>query len=277
MKVKDIMTKDVIYAEVPGTSASALELILKHNVSGLPVVKKGTKQLVGVVTRDDFNRKPEEGQLALLMTRNVVTISPDADIKEAIEIFLREEFKRLPVVEDGELVGILTISDIIWKYIATRKFDESIEKYMRTSLAAIWEGTPLKVSLEIMRLSNSRALPVLNDEGKLVGIVADTDLLKELEITESTEKSELFGGTEGDKWGWDSKNVIYITKKKLELPDKPVKEVMVKKVITATKKTSVSEVAKKMARARIEQVPVVDAEGNIIGIIRDVDLLKVLV
>jgi len=51
MKVKDIMTKDVIYAEVPGTSASALELILKHNVSGLPVVKKGTKQLVGVVTR----------------------------------------------------------------------------------------------------------------------------------------------------------------------------------------------------------------------------------
>ncbi|RLG58391.1 MAG: inosine-5-monophosphate dehydrogenase, partial [Candidatus Hydrothermarchaeota archaeon] len=245
MKVKDIMTKDVIYAEVPGTSASALELILKHNVSGLPVVKKGTKQLVGVVTRDDFNRKPEEGQLALLMTRNVVTISPDADIKEAIEIFLREEFKRLPVVEDGELVGILTISDIIWKYIATRKFDESIEKYMRTSLAAIWEGTPLKVSLEIMRLSNSRALPVLNDEGKLVGIVADTDLLKELEITESTEKSELFGGTEGDKWGWDSKNVIYITKKKLELPDKPVKEVMVKKVITATKKTSVSEVAKK--------------------------------
>jgi len=273
MKVKEIMTKDVIYTEVPGSVSEALELIIKHNISGLPVVKKGTKKLVGIVTKDDFSKNPEENQLALLMTKDVVTIEPEADIEAAIKIFLENKFRRLPVIQDGELVGILTVSDIVWKYIALGNFQKKIEKYMQTNLVAIWEGTPLKVAHEIMRLSGDRALPVLDDEGKLIGIIADTDLLKELEMTESTEKSELSGGTEGDRWGWDSKNVIYITKKKLELPNKSVKEVMVRKVITATKHNTLSDVAKKMARARIEQVPVVDAEGNIIGMIKDIDLL----
>jgi CBS domain-containing protein len=82
--------------------------------------------------------------------------------------------------------------------------------------------------------------------------------------------------TEGDKWGWDSQNVIYITKKTLELPDKLVKDVMIKNVITATKKTSISECAKKMAKNRVEQIPVIDAEGNMIGVVRDLTLLETL-
>ncbi|HID02294.1 MAG TPA: CBS domain-containing protein, partial [Desulfobacterales bacterium] len=75
MKVKDVMTSNVIFAEVPGTREQVLKLMLKHKVMGLPVVKKRTKKLVGIVTRTDLMKKPKEEQLALLMTRNPITVS----------------------------------------------------------------------------------------------------------------------------------------------------------------------------------------------------------
>ncbi len=276
MKVKDIMTENVVYGEVPGSASEALDTIIKNRISGMPIVKKGTKELIGVVTRRDFSRHPDESQLAILMTRDVTTIRPDADIKEAARILLKNKFRRLPVVENSKLLGIVTTSDIVWRAIARTKIDDPISKYIDRQVTSIWEGTPLKVTYDIMRLSRSRALPVLNSDGKLVGIIADTDLLKVSMIREETKKSEMSGGTEGDSWGWDSKNVIYITKKRLEVPDIPVKECMVKSVVTATKKTSVSDCAKKMARSKVEQIPIINAEGNIIGLIKDVDLLKAI-
>ncbi len=276
MKINDIMTKEVVYAEVPGSAIEALELMLEKDVSGMPVVKRGTQELVGVVTRNDFSRRPAETQLALLMTRDVATISPDADIKDAIEIFLKKNFRRLPVVDSG-LVGMVTISDLVWRAIAKMKTDDAIEKYMKEDINVLWEETPAKIAFEIMRLSGARALPILSSDIKLVGVVGDVDVLKISQRIESTKKSESSGGTEGDKWGWDSKNVIYITTKKLEIPDTPIKDVMIKNVVTATKKTIISQCAKRMAKAKVEQVPIVNSEGKIIGIVRDVDLIRALV
>ncbi|MEE9564661.1 MAG: CBS domain-containing protein [Candidatus Hydrothermarchaeaceae archaeon] len=276
MKINDIMTKEVVYAEVPGSAIEALERMLEKDVSGMPVVKRGTQELVGVVTRNDFSRRPAETQLALLMTRDVATISPDADIKDAVEIFLKKNFRRLPVVDSG-LVGMVTISDLVWRAIAKMKTDDAIEKYMKEDINVLWEETPAKIAFEIMRLSGARALPILSSDIKLVGVVGDVDVLKISQRIESTKKSESSGGTEGDKWGWDSKNVIYITTKKLEIPDTPVKDVMIKNVVTATKKTSISQCAKRMAKAKVEQVPIVNSEGKIIGIVRDVDLIRALV
>ena len=274
MKVREIMTDTVIYVKIPGSRADAIKTILKENISCLPVVKRGTNELLGIVTREDFARNPEEEQLALLMTRDVRTISPEADIREAVEIFSRGEFRRLPVIENSELVGLITVSDIVWRYISKLGLTDPVEKYMASRITSMWEKNPLKVTYEIMNLSGERALPVLNDEGKFTGIIGDTDLLKVLEVSESTVKSELSGGTEGDKWGWDTKNIIYITKKRLEFPDRVVKDIMVDKVVIVRKKTAISEAAKRMAKNRIEQIPVINAEGDLIGIVRDSDLIK---
>lgn len=276
MLVKDVMTKDVVYAEVPSSASAALELLIEKKISGMPAVKRGTKELLGIITRDDFSEHPAETQLALLMTRDVVTISPEAGAEEACNLFLKKGFRRLPVVKNGKLLGIITVRDLVGRGLGTMNIDTPASKYMRKNVDAVWDGTPLKVTYEIMHLAGVRALSVLNGEGKLVGMVADTDLLQVARLKESTQKSDLSAAMEGDKWGWDSKNVIYITKKTLELPDKAVKDIMIHDVVSATKKTSVSECAKKMVKARIEQAPVIDAEGDMIGMIRDVDLLKAL-
>ena len=245
MKVKDIMTKDVICAEVPGKSEEALNLIIKHDISGLPVVKKNSKQLIGIVTRSDFTRNPDEGQLGVLMAKDVITTTPDTDIKEIAKIFSVAGFKRLPVIDGEYLVGIVTIEDIVWKAIPKMKIEDKVVKYMVKRFPSIWADTPVKVASEIMRLSHARALPVLDSDAKLIGIIADTDFLKILKMTESTKKSEMSGGTEGDAWGWDSKNIIYITTRTLEIPDIKVSDIIPEKVLTATKGTTVSELTKK--------------------------------
>jgi len=277
MLVKDIMTNEVICAEVPGRSEEALNLIIKHNVTGLPVIKKGTKTLMGIISKTDFARNPDEGQLALLMTKNVITTSPEADVKDVVKTLLVAGIKRLPVVdEENNIVGIVTSEDLVWKAVSALDTDDKVMNFMRKSFTSVWKDTPLKVAFEIMRLSGSRALLVLDSEAKLYGVLTDTDLLKVAQLTETTNKSEMSGGTEGDSWGWDSKNIIYITKKRLEVPDKTVADVVPEKAVTATKGTKVSECARKMASARIELVPVIDAEGNIIGVARDIDMLRVL-
>ena len=276
MKVKEIMTGDTVYAEVPGSATEALELIVKTGVSGLPVVKRGTKELLGIVTREDFSRNPEENQLALLMTQDVVTISRDEDVKKAADIFLNADFRRLPVVENSQLIGIMTVSDIVWRAVGKMGIEEPVKKLVSSNITAIWGETPLKVAFEILRLSKHRAVPVLDSDGRLSGMISDMDLLKGAQLTESTKKSEMSGSSEGEKWGWDSKNVIYITKKRLEIQDKKVNEVMIKDVITATKKTPISDCARKMAKNRVEHIPIIDAEGNMIGVVRDVDLLRTL-
>jgi len=276
MKISDVMTKEVVYAEVPGDSIGALELILEKNVSGMPVVKRGTSEIVGVVTRNDFSRRPSETQLGLLMTKGVTTISPDADIKEAVKLFLRKNFRRLPVV-DGGLVGVVTISDLVWKAVGNLDTKDEVGKYMKDGVSVVWEETPANIAFELMRLSGTRALPVLDSDIKLVGMLGDVDVLKVSQRVESTNKSEMTGGTEGDQWGWDSKDVIYIASNRLEVPNIPVKDIMVKNLVTATKKTLITKCAKMMAKAKVEQVPVVDTKGKIIGIIRDKDLIRALV
>lgn len=277
MKVKDVMTKNVICAEVPGKSEDALKLIIENNVTGLPVIKKGSKELVGIISKTDFSRNPEEGQLALLMTKDVITTTLDEEVKDVVKRLLVAGIKRMPVVdEENNIAGIVTSEDLVWKAVAKLESDEKVMNYMMKSFTSVWSETSLKVASEIMRLSGSRALLVLDSDAKLYGILTDTDLLKVAQLTESTKKSEMSGGTEGDSWGWDSKNIIYITKRALEVPDKTVAEIIGENVITATKGTSVSECAKKMAGARIELVPIIDAVGKIVGVVRDIDLLRAL-
>ncbi len=276
MKVKDVMTRNVIYAEVPGDTKEALELMLKYNVSGLPVVKRKTKKLVGIVTRSDIINKPDESQLALVMRKDVVYAREEDDLKTVAKIFLEKNFRRMPVVKDDELIGIITISDIVWKGLANMNIKEPVEKYMKKNFHSIWEDTPIRVAYKILKFSGEKALLVLDSNGNMVGIMEDADILKSIEIRNEIVKSEVIGGTEGDAWSWDSKNVIYVMKSYLDLPMEPIKKIMTKNIVTVTKRTTISNAARKMAKHKINQMPVIEASGELIGIVRDVDMLKAI-
>ncbi|TDA32956.1 MAG: CBS domain-containing protein [Hadesarchaea archaeon] len=271
-----MMTGDVKYAEIPGTRAEAIELLKKLEVSAIPVVNSNTRQLVGMVTLRKLLEHPEEDQLAMLVDRDVPRVSPEDDLSVAARHILTTGNRRLPVVENGELVGVITVRDIVYRALANMNLERPASDFMQPSVAAVWEGTPLRAAVEIMSLARVRALPVINEMGDLVGIIDDSDIIKLAEVETTSKISQLAGKSEGDSWSWDSEARIYITKTELKLPPIPVKEVMVRDLIYITKKTSVSKCAQLMKEHRIEQTPVLSADNKFLGLVRDIDLLGAL-
>ncbi|AEG17451.1 putative signal transduction protein with CBS domains [Methanobacterium paludis] len=276
MLVKEIMSEDIHYIQVPGNRTNAMELMRDKNVSGLPVVKNGTKELVGILTRTDLVENPDEEQIAMIMTRNPITVAPDDDIKEVATKMIENNIRRIPITENGVLIGLLTASDLVNKALWKMDVKDPVENYMLRKIPTTWEKTPLNIAFDIMKYFNLKVVLALNKDGKLSGILTETDFIEESEVVAEQTVHNTSVGTEGDKWSWDSKSVLYVTKNHLKFSDKEVKDVATTEPIIATTKTSVKECANKMKQKNIEQIPVIDVEGNLVGLVRATDLIKAI-
>jgi len=275
-KVRDVMVDDVAYVTVPGTREQLMAVCKSKHISGVPVLKEG--QVVGVVTRQDVLRNRDEDQIALLMHRNPIIISPEATIAEAAEIIHSHGIRRLPVVVGEKLVGLISIADLI-REIAKRDYKESISNYIGDVTMAAWDEMPLSVVGRIMELARVKAAPVLNLELELVGLITDLDLINVSVIEDTTEQSDLSLGSDEDAWTWEGMRDtmrLYYDVSKIKLPDKLVKEVLVKDVITVTRNSEVSDCARKMSENKFDQLPVISARGKLTGVLIDRDLLRVL-
>ncbi len=275
MKVKDILGKNVIYASVPGTRDEILELMRKHGVNVVPVVKKGTMALAGIVTHKELMEKPGETQIALLMKRDPETVSSEDNVEELVRLMLEKNIFHVPVTDDGRnLVGVVSLSDIVRKVIVVEKIAEPIKPFVQRVIIAVWDKTPLPVAYSIMKLSKAPVLHVLDDKGKLVGVVDESDFLRASEVVSEEKVSSIISTSEGTDWSWDASSIFYITTKKLNLPGVQVKDIMTSDVVTVSEHVSLSECAFKMMKHDLNQLPVKDAEGNLIGVINELDLVK---
>ena len=278
MKVKRAMSKNVVSVSVPGNREKALTLMRQENRSVLPVIKEGTNKLVGLLARSDLIGNPDEDQIAMLMSRDLVTVSPDDDIEEAARRMIDNQVRRVPVVnDDEELVGIITTFDLVSQALANLDISSPVEDYMITTVPTTWTGTPLNVAFETMNQFGLKSVLALNDQAKLAGILTETDFIAESEIKSHRSEHSSTVGTEGDKWSWDSTSVLYIEKNLLTFADKLVKDVAVDKVETANTKTKVTDCAKKMKSLHIEQIPVTGVDGELVGLVRASDLIKALI
>ena len=276
IKVEDVMTRDVVFAEVPGSRDTALKIMKDRGVTSVPVVKN--HKLVGIVTRGDIFRNPEEDQIALLMTRQPVFVSPNAIINDAAHILVENTIRRMPVVDDSELVGFITVTDIV-SAIADMDIGIPVDDYIIREIVAVWEMTPVDVVGEIMKLANADASPVLDSANKVVGIVTESALLKASKIEDTTEKADLSAGSDEDAWTWEAVRdtmSLYYGVSRVELPSVPVKDIMMAEYESIYHKTGISECARQMRRFDVELLPVVTADEKLEGIIKDSDLVKVL-
>jgi len=278
MLVKRVMSKKVVSVSVPGSREKVLDLMRKENKAVLPVVKEDTNVLVGVVTRSDLINNPDEEQIAMLMSRNLITASPDEDVKDVAARMIEGNVRRVPVVDDeGELVGIITSFDLVSQALTKIEVDDAVENYMITTVPTTWDKSPLNVAFESMKQFGLKSILALDDDAKLVGILTETDFIAESEIISERSEHSSTVGTEGDKWSWDSTSVLYIEKNHLKFTDKVVGDVAIGNVEVANSKTKVSDCAKKMKSLRIEQIPVIGVEGDLVGLVRASDLIKALV
>ncbi len=274
MRVKDLMSIP-IYMEIPTSRRELLEFMKKRNINFVPLVKRNTKKVVGVITRNDLLRHPDEEQIALIMNRNLLTVTPNTSITEAAKKILDNNQRYLLVVDD-ELKGVLSVADIVWKFIAIQQFNETVEQFMSRKFLCLWHHTPVKVAYKIMKFDGAEAAPVIDDRSTLVGFITISDILNAVQVIIKDKTSHLSTSGESQEWDWDVSSVVYITKEELEFPDKTVADIMSKKVYTVATSTTISECARKMRKLDIDQMPVTDANGNLVGIIRDIHLLSAL-
>lgn len=274
MLVKDIMTKEVICCEVPGTRDDLLQLIRDHKHLGYPCVKAGTKELVGIITRTDLIEKPDETQIALLMTRDPLTLPPEADVKEAINLIVEKRIRRIPITANGELLALLTINDVVGRVIAASGMETEIGGIMTKKVTAVWQETPLNVLSSILRLARVAAVPVLDEHGKMIGMVGLDDILRLAEEIASASTSTGTATGEFHTGSWDAMDVIKIEQKILKLPIAPVKDIMTSGVVSAFESSSVAQVAQKMRRHDFSQLPVTNAHGQLIGMIYDRQVIE---
>jgi len=270
------MTSDVVHIEIPGNRDDVLKILKRTGISGVPVIKN--KKLVGIITRKDLLRKPEETQLGLLMTAKPVTVGVDADIREAARLLITHKIRRLPVIENSKLVGLLSVADLIHA-IAQMKITEQIKDTYVSQTFALWEDTPLPLVGRVMEISGVDSIPILDSESRLQGIVSERDLIRHSNIEDSVGVSDFSNGTDDDEWTWESirdMHTLSYSISKVQLPDRPVKTVMVRNVVAVPQNAEVSECALKMRRARVDQLPVINGDKRLVAMLYDRELIHVL-
>ena len=140
MQVRDVMTRKVISIAAGDTVLSAVNTMLQNRISGLPVID-AQSNLVGMVTEGDFLRRSEIGtqrrrpkwleflvgpgrlaeeyvhasgrKVEEVMTADPVTVSEDDSLETVVELMERRHIKRLPVVRDGKMVGIVSRANLM--------------------------------------------------------------------------------------------------------------------------------------------------------------------
>lgn len=131
MKASDIMTLGTATVRSDTSLSQALRIMIDHRISALPVLD-GNRQLLGIVTEGDFVRSgvlaiaellskdPPDRARALesrtvgeIMSRNPITISPEASIQEVVKLMERHTLKRIPVESNGEALGMISRVDLL--------------------------------------------------------------------------------------------------------------------------------------------------------------------
>ena len=125
LQAKDIMTKDVVTVRTDTLVEEALELMLAHNISGLPVVSKDMT-LMGIITEKDilnqfFGRQKVEGKsVEEFMTQPAVHFDENDSLESICKCLAEVTFRRVPVTKDGKVVGIVSRPDVLRCVKSTR-------------------------------------------------------------------------------------------------------------------------------------------------------------
>ena len=118
LRVSDIMTNKVITVDASATVFETVSKMVRSGVGCIVVVEEGA--VVGIVTKGDVLKRgtlkgidPKSTPVKKVMSRKIVTIGKDASVEEASHLMSEKKVSKLPVLEVGKLIGIITSTDII--------------------------------------------------------------------------------------------------------------------------------------------------------------------
>lgn len=188
MHVSSVMSSNPITIAPDVTAKRAAEIMLDHDISGLPVVEGDN--LAGIITKLDFAKvcvNYQDVYVGQVMQASPTTVSPSDRVIHARRLLLDEDLLVLPVMEGGNLAGVVTVRDVAMKLAA---FQEVVpDRYksgrirnllvgdiMTQPATTIRTDFPLPRAAKLMLERRFSGLPVVNLESELVGLLTKTEL-----------------------------------------------------------------------------------------------------
>jgi CBS-domain-containing membrane protein len=117
LSAADIMTKDVVTAKKNMVLTDVIELLLRNQISAMPVVDDD-KHIIGIVSEIDLvnltlSGNARDTKVEEVMTKKVISFGPDAELAEMVQSFSKNHLRRVPIVEEGKVLGIVSRRDIL--------------------------------------------------------------------------------------------------------------------------------------------------------------------
>jgi CBS domain-containing protein len=308
VKVSEVMHREVATLHPGSPITAVVELLLDKDFTAVPVVDDQDK-VVGMVSDNDLltrggmkvtislkratdldyvrglhdSLENPHHKVSEVMTRQVVTITPDAILARAARLMVEKHLKRLPVVDsDGKLVGILGRLDILntiaavhlpqWHPEAHPVGEQAtVAEVMTRKVPTVHDSAIVEEIFELLVSSSHKRVVVVDDRRQVVGIIADSDLMSRV-----------------SRESWPGIMEVLISKVPIgtvssearrhiqKLRARSAKEFMTRDVITVRDKMPVASALALSAEKRVKRLPVVNAEGELVGIVGRTEMMRAL-
>ncbi len=273
--VSTVMTKNPVVCVVPGNIESVVKILTKHGLTGMPVVNNNGKY-AGVISRRDIFKNHEESQTAMVM-RSPVPVKESEDVSVAARHMVEQGKRHVAVVsEDNRVVGILTPQNLL-KLAMERFGDKKISEIEYDRVIPIWEKTPLKVLFNVLTISSVFVYVVIDEDGKMIGLITDRDIFDKIVVRTDMISSERGMDEDEDPWTWNGmRNFVQyaVQKNMVEIPSSPLSDVMVKEPKVTYRTSKLKDAIQILLNGNFNQIPVISANGKPSGMLYDLDIIK---
>ncbi|KZX17647.1 inosine-5'-monophosphate dehydrogenase [Methanobrevibacter cuticularis] len=268
MQIKNLMSDTLITIDKDQNVCDGLRLMEKNRISRLPVVntnENNEKELVGIIAEKDIatklgsskygNLAPSHFHISTVMVKEIITADEAMGVPEAAKLMLEKNIGALPVVSNGELIGIITKSDFIDMCKGKAYEKILLEEIMSSELISVSSEDRLIHARRVILDSNIGRL-LIDENNELAGILTSKDIARALisfrkHVPDNHKQAQI-------------KNIL-------------VEEVMSRNVKTLSTNSSVADVAKAMLGTGYNGYPVVTEDDEVVGIVTQSDLLGLIV
>lgn len=305
----DIMTRKIKFLTLDNSVNDFLSFMKKNKVRHVAIFEPPTRTeskpfFVGIISERDVlrfthpyakktisdpkSKKSMKNILARVVTRDPICVSPGTPIDRLISVMIKNHIDMVPVLDDTELLGIVTTTDILKLLVtfdtALRNLSQMLKthppedstdsadltEWVNRTAGCIMTAQPycltqkdtLKKAIALLEKKNFRHVLVTDKNNRLVGVVSDRDILRHLPYANTRQKQS-------------SRHPFSVPPDTPEL-QAPLAHIMEWDLVCITQDCSVADAAKKILTEKLSCLPVLNAQQNLTGIITVKDLIKVL-
>jgi CBS domain-containing protein len=308
VKVSEIMRREVVRVHPESPVTEVVQLLLDKDFTAVPVVDDENK-LVGMVSDNDLLKrggikvtlslkratdpdfvqelhsqlKDPGRKVSEVMTRDVVTVPPNIVLGKAAKLMVEKHLKRLPVVDDRRrLIGILGRLDIL-NTIAAVHLPEwhpeahpagttaTVAEVMTRAVPTVHESATLEEIFQLLVSSSHKRVVVVDDQQHVAGVIADSDLISRVSRENWPGVIEiLVSKVPIEKIGSSARHHIQ------KLRGRCAKDLMTPHPITVREEMPVASALALSAERRTKRLPVVDADGHLVGMVGRAEMMRAL-